>query len=172
MASHGSECEQPPVRPSPAGKQLAGSDFYYKKDWFATDLYKLCLSLKKLDWNTMNTNRPVDLYTATGVFKGDSAMTIEVNVPNFSTREDAEAYAMAFQIKLVDGKLYRDDGKGTGIFDESWREVPDSQITVSQENTEGIESRPPTIATLQRSSVPALRGDFTLHAWHVKQDTI
>ena len=120
----------------------------------------------------MNINPPVDLYTATGVFKGGSEMTIEVNVPNFSTREDAEAYAMAFQIKLVDGKLYRDDGKGTGIFDESWREVPDSQITVSQENTGGIENRPLTIATPEWSNVPALSGDFASHAWHVKKDSI
>lgn len=120
----------------------------------------------------MNTNLPVSLYTVTGVFKGGSNLTIAVNVPNFSTRDDAEAYAMAFRVKLVDGKLYRDDGKGTGIFDESWREVQDSQITISQEKTTEVRDLPLSISVAQWSSVPGLSGDFAPNAWHVEQDTI
>ena len=120
----------------------------------------------------MSTNMPVSLYTAIGVFKGGSDLTIEVDVPNFSTKDDAEAYAMAFRIILVDGKLYRDDGKGTGIFDESWREVQDAQITISQEKTTGGEDRPLNISIAQWSSVPGLSGDFAPIAWHVKEDTM
>ena len=119
----------------------------------------------------MNTNLPVSLYTATGIFKGGADLTIEVDVPNFSTKDDAEAYAMAFRIMLIDGKLYRDDGKGTGVFDESWREVQDSQILILQGKTADGGDRPMNVAIAQWSSVPGLRGDFAPNAWHVKEDT-
>ena len=120
----------------------------------------------------MNATQSVSLYTATRVFKGGSDLTIEVDVPNFSTRDDAEAYAMVFRIRIVDGRLYREDGKNTGIFDDSWREVPDSQITVSQVTIAGVEVRPSTTAVAQWLSVSGLNCDFTPHAWHVEQGTI
>ena len=62
-------------------------------------------------------------------------------VSNFPTQEDAEAYATAFRIKLVDGKLFRDDGKGVEIFVDSLRDVLDSQITVTRAKNDRCQSR-------------------------------
>lgn len=54
-----------------------------------------------------------------GVFQAGPDWNVEVPVPNFSARGDADTYAQAFRIMLVDGRLPCDDGKGTGVFDES-----------------------------------------------------
>lgn len=120
----------------------------------------------------MSANLPAALYTAIGIFQGGPEWTVEVAVPNFPTQEDAEAYAAAFRIKLVKGKLYRDDGKGVDVFDDSWRDVLDSQITVSRAQVAGAKPEPVQMAVAQWSAEPGLRGDFMPVGWHVQQDRI
>jgi hypothetical protein len=120
----------------------------------------------------MSTQLPVTLFTAIGVFQGGPDWTVEVAVPNFPTQEDAEAYAAAFRVKLVDGKLYRDDGKGVEIFDESWRDVLDSQITVSRVNTPGAAPEAVHVSITQWVAQPGQSGDLSPVAWHVEQDRI
>lgn len=120
----------------------------------------------------MSANLPVTFYTAVGVFQGGPDWIVEVAVPNFPTQEDAEAYAAAFRIKLVDGKLFRDDGKGVEIFDESWRDVLDSQITVCRVKAAGAEPEPVPMPVAQWSTEPGLRGSFEPISWHVQQDKI
>ncbi|MFL6718081.1 MAG: hypothetical protein ACJ8G3_17170, partial [Burkholderiaceae bacterium] len=83
-----------------------------------------------------------------------------------------EAYAAAFRVKLVDGKLYRDDGKGVDIFDDSWRDVLDSQITISRVQRAGAESKPVHMPVQQWSAEPGLGGDLVPVAWRVQQDRI
>jgi hypothetical protein len=120
----------------------------------------------------MSANLPAILYTAIGVFQGGPDWRVEVAVPNFPTREDAEAYAAAFRIKLVDGKLFRDDGKGVGIFDDSWRDVLDSKITVSRTKTADASPERLPMPVAQWSGEPGLSGDLTPVAWHSDQDRI
>jgi hypothetical protein len=120
----------------------------------------------------MSADLPATLYTAIGVFQGGPNWTVEVSVPNFPTQEDAEAYAAAFRVKMVDGKLYRDDGKGVEIFDESWRDVLDSQITVSRMKTPGAALEQVQLPVTQWATQPGLNGDLSPVAWHVEQDKI
>jgi hypothetical protein len=120
----------------------------------------------------MSANLPAALYTAIGVFRGGEDWTVEVAVPNFPTQDDAEGYAAAFRVKLVDGKLFRDDGKGVEIFDESWRDVLDSQITVSRVKAAGAEPEPVQMPVGQWSAEPGLSGNLEAVAWHVQQDSI
>jgi len=120
----------------------------------------------------MSAELPVTLYTAFGVFQGGPNWTVEVAVPNFPTQEDAEAYAAAFRVKLVDGKLFRDDGKGVEIFDDSWRDVLDSQITVSRVQTPGAAPERLQLPVGQWAAQPGLSGDLSPVAWHVEQDKI
>ncbi|GAC1424122.1 MAG: hypothetical protein NVSMB6_25150 [Burkholderiaceae bacterium] len=120
----------------------------------------------------MSANLPATLYTAVGVFQGALDWIVEVAVPNFPTIEDAEAYAAAFHVKLVDGKLFRDDGKGVEIFDESWRDVLDSQITISRAKTAGAVPELVQLPIAQWSAEPGLSGDLAPVAWHVEQDKI
>jgi len=117
----------------------------------------------------MSANLPATLYTAIGVFQGGLDWIVEVAVPNFPTQEDAEAYAAGFRVKLVDGKLFRDDGKGVEIFDDSWRDVLDSQITVSRVKTAGANPEPVQMPVAQWSGEPGLSGDLAPVAWHVEQ---
>ena len=120
----------------------------------------------------MSANLPAILYTAIGVFRGAPDWMVEVAVPNFPTQEDAEAYAAAFRVKLVDGKLFRDDGKGVEIFDESWRDILDQQITVRRTNAEGAASEPVSLPVAQWPAEPGLRGEFEPISWRVQQDRI
>lgn len=120
----------------------------------------------------MSANLPATLYTAIGVFQGGPDWTVEVAVPNFPTQEDAEAYASAFRIKLVDGKLFRDDGKGVEVFDDSWRDVLDSHATISRARTPGADPERVELPIAQWSSDPSLSGKFEPIAWHVEQDRI
>jgi hypothetical protein len=120
----------------------------------------------------MSANLPATLYTAIGVFQGGADWIVEIAVPNFPTQEDAEAYAAAFRIKLVDGKLFRDDGKGVEIFDVSWRYVLDSQITVSRVQVAGAEPEAVKMPVRQWSAEPGLSGNLEAVAWHVQQDRI
>jgi len=120
----------------------------------------------------MSADLPPTLYTAIGVFQGSQDWTVDVSVPNFPTQEDAEAYAAAFRVKLVDGKLYRDDGKGVDVFDESWRDVLDSQITVSRVKTPGANAEPVQIPVTQWAAEPGLSGELSPVAWRVEQDKI
>jgi hypothetical protein len=118
------------------------------------------------------TKLPETLFTAVGVFQAGTDWTIEVSVPNFPTQEDAEAYAAAFRVKLVDGKLYRDDGKGVEIFDDSWRDVLDSQITVSRIQTPGAVPEHLHMPVAQWSAQPGLSGDLSPIASRVELDKI
>jgi hypothetical protein len=120
----------------------------------------------------MSANLPTTLYTAIGVFQGGSDWIVEVAVPNFPTQEDAEAYAAAFRVRLVDGKLFRDDGKGVDVFDDSWRGVLDSQITVSRVKAPGADPEEVQMPVEQWSAEPSLRGNLEPVAWHVQQDKI
>jgi hypothetical protein len=120
----------------------------------------------------MSTNLPVTLYTAIGVFQGDPNWIVEVCVEHFPTREDAEAYAAAFRIELVDGKLFRDDGKGVEIFDDSWRDVLDSKVSVSRVRTAGTDPEPVELPIAQWSTEPGLSGKFTPISWRIEQETI
>jgi hypothetical protein len=120
----------------------------------------------------MTTDLPAILYTAIGVFQGGPDWRIEVAVPNFLKWEDAQAYASAFRIKMVDGKLYRDDGKGAGVFDDSWRDVLDTDISVSRIKAPGSESDPVSLPVAQWASEPGLNGEFTPVAWHVAEDKL
>ena len=120
----------------------------------------------------MSANLPATLYTAIGVFQGGSEWSVEVAVPNFPTQEDAKAYAAAFRIKMVEGKLYRDDGKGVDIFDDSWRDVLDSQITVSRAQGAGAESESVHMPVQQWSNENGLGGELAPVAWRVQQDRI
>lgn len=120
----------------------------------------------------MNTKMPESLFTAVGVFQAGLSWIIGVAVPNFPTKEDAEAYAPAFRIKLVDGRLRRDDGKGAGVFDESWREVLDSQVTLFRAKAMGANPEPADLPIAQWHLEPSLSGDFMPIAWHVERNAI
>jgi hypothetical protein len=120
----------------------------------------------------MSTELPVTLYTAMGVFQGGPDWIVKVAVPNFPTQEDAEAYASAFRVKLVDGKLFRDDGKGVDIFDDSWRDVLDSQITVFGVKKAGADLVRVKMPVAQWTAEPGLSGDFSPVAWHVDQEKV
>ena len=85
-----------------------------KRSVAVADLWD-CWSNNSPELKFMSTELPVTLFTAIGVFQGGPDWIVKVAVPNFPTQEDAEAYASAFRVKLVDGKLYRDDGKGLDI---------------------------------------------------------
>ncbi len=121
---------------------------------------------------TNTTQVPNILFTAVGIFQAGSDWIVEVAVPNFPTREDAEAYAPAFRIMLVDGRQRRDDGKGTGVFDESWREVLDSQVTLLRVKAPQGEPEPVNLPIAQWQSEPGLRNEFEPVAWHVDQDKL
>ena len=120
----------------------------------------------------MSANLPVTLYTAIGVFQGDPDWIVEVSVEHFPTQEDAEAYAAAFRIELVDGKLFRDDGKGVDIFDDSWRDVMDSKVTVSRVRTTSADPEPVPLPIAQWTTEPGLSGKFTPISWRIDQETI
>lgn len=120
----------------------------------------------------MNIKMPATLFTAIGVFQAATNWIIEVAVPNFPTREDAEAYAPAFRIKFNNGRLYRDDGKGVDVFDDSWREVLDSQITLSLMKPPGQDHELVILPIEQWHSMPGLLGDFQPVDWRVEQDRI
>lgn len=120
----------------------------------------------------MSANLPATLYAAIGIFQGGPDWIVEVAIPNFPTQEDAEAYAAAFRVKLVDGKLFRDDGKGVDIFDDSWRDVLDSQITVAHAKTAGAAPQSVPMPISQWSGESGLSGDLVPVAWHVEQDRI
>lgn len=92
--------------------------------------------------------------------------------PNFPTKVDAKPYAAAFCIKLVDGELFRDDGKGVEIFNESWRDVLDLQITVSRVKAAAAKPEPVQMPVRQWSAEPGLSGNLEAVAWHVQQDSI
>lgn len=122
---------------------------------------------------TKTTDLPDTLFTAVGVFRAGADWIVEVAVPNFPTREDAEAYAPAFRIMLVDGRLRRDDGKGAGVFDESWREVLDSQLSLWKEKAPDEKGAPIDLPIERWQSEPGLSGgDFKPIAWRVDQDAI
>lgn len=120
----------------------------------------------------MSANLPATLYTAIGVFQGGPDWTVEVAVPNFPSQEEAEAYAAAFRIKLVDGKLFRDDGKGVGIFDDSWRDVLDSHVSVSRASVAGAQREPVNMPVARWSAEPGLSGELVPVAWRIEQDRI
>ena len=120
----------------------------------------------------MTTELPKTLYTAIGVFQTPAGWTIEVAVPNFPTHEDAEAYAPAFRIRLVEGRLLRDDGKGTGVFDESWREVLDSQVTLSRIKVPGQGPEPVALPIAQWHLEPGLGAEFEPAGSRVELDPI
>lgn len=119
----------------------------------------------------MTTALPPTLYTAFGVFQGGPDWTVEVAVPNFPSQDDAQAYAQAFRIRLVDGKLYRDDGKGVDVFDESWRDVLDSDIKVSR-ITAGGQPQQVSLPVAQWAAQPGFSGDLTPVAWHTEVDKL
>jgi Uma2 family endonuclease len=120
----------------------------------------------------MSANLPATLHTAIGVFQGGPDWTVEVAVPNFPTQEDAQAYAAAFRVRLAEGKLYRDDGKGVDIFDDSGRDVLDSQITVFRAQAGGAQAAPVQMPVAQWSAEPGLSEDLKPVAWRVQQDSI
>lgn len=115
---------------------------------------------------------PKTLFTAIGAFQSAANWVVEVAVPNFPTQEDAAAYAPAFRIKLVDGRLLRDDGKGTGVFDDSWREVLDSQVTVSRMTAPGQKPESVELPIAQWRLEPGLSGEFEPVGSHVEQEAI
>lgn len=121
---------------------------------------------------TDTTKLPETLYTAVGVFQAGPGWNVEVTVPNFPTKEDAEAYAEAFRIVLADGQLRRDDGKGTGVFDESWREVLDTHATLFRVQAAGGAREPVDMPIAQWQSEPSLASDFQPISWRVEEDKI
>lgn len=120
----------------------------------------------------MSANLPAVLYTAIGAFQGGPGWTVEVAVPNFPTEDDAQAYAAAFRVRLVEGKLYRDDGKGVDIFDDTWRDVLDSQITVFRTQVTGSGPEPVPMPVAQWPAEPGLSGDLRPVSSRVQQDRI
>ena len=120
----------------------------------------------------MTTEMPVTLYTAIGRFKGAQGWNVEVAVPNFSSEDDAKAYAEAFRIRLVDGQLFRDDGKGIGIFDDSWREVLDSQVTLSRTGASDQNSESSDLQIAQWHLEPGLSAEFDPAAWDTVAESI
>lgn len=120
----------------------------------------------------MSTNLPTTLYTATGVFQAGSDWRVEVYVPNFPTREDADAYAAAFRVTLVDGKLFRDDGKGVDVFDDTWRDVLDTQAALVRVNTPAGEGERVNLPIAQWESEPGFNSDFQPIAWNTVRETL
>ena len=73
---------------------------------------------------------------------------------------------------LVNGRLRRDDGKGSGVFDESWREVLDSQLSLWRAKAPGEKAESPELPVERWQSEPTLISDFTPVAWRVDEDKI
>lgn len=73
---------------------------------------------------------------------------------------------------LVDGRLRRDDGKNSGVFHESWREVLDSQVSLWRAKAPSEKAEPMELPVEQWQCEPALIGDLTPIAWRVDQDKI
>lgn len=123
----------------------------------------------------MSVALPEKLFTAVGTFAHAAGLRIEVAVPNFPTRQEAEDYARDFAIKLDQGLLVRNDGKAGGLFDEDPREVLDSQVTISRKaqdagNADAPEPVTMTIAQLVREIGP--EAAFEPVASHVEEDRI
>lgn len=121
----------------------------------------------------MTVALPENLYTAIGTFQGGPDLRVDVAVPNFPTRQEAEDYARAFRIKRADGLLLRDDGMGSGLFDETSREVLDSQVVVSRKppqagSADGYEPAAMTIAQL--AQIPDLNDELVPVAWRVEEE--
>lgn len=73
---------------------------------------------------------------------------------------------------LFDGRLRRGDGKGSNVFDESWREMLDSQLSLWRAKAPGDKAEPTELPVERWQSEPALIGDFTPIAWRVDEDSI
>jgi hypothetical protein len=117
----------------------------------------------------MTAENSVTLFTAIGVFDVSSDLRIHVAVPNFPAQQEAQDYAQAFRIKLADGVLLRDDGKGSGLFDENSREVLDSDVTVTQRQSAASDQyQPIDMPIAQLSALVRANGEFNPVAWHVE----
>lgn len=108
----------------------------------------------------MSANLPTTLYTATGIFEAGPSWHVVVSVPNFPSEEEAKDYAGAFRIRLVDGKLFRDDGKGVDIFDDSWRDVLDNQVALVPSSASAAQSSRVDVPISQWESEPGFSRDF------------
>ena len=123
----------------------------------------------------MTAQLPEKLFTAIGTFERGPDLRIDVAVPNFPTPQEAENYAQAFRIRHTDGKLLRDDGMGSGLFDETSREVLDSQVTwqgaqASRNGADGAAPQAMTIAQLAEDA--GSNGEFVPVAWRVEEDRL
>ena len=123
----------------------------------------------------MTAQLPEKLFTAIGTFERGPDLRIDVAVPNFPTPQEAENYAQAFRIRHADGKLLRDDGMGSGLFDETSREVLDSQVTwhgaqARRNGTDG--AAPQTMAIAQLADDAGSNGEFVPVAWRVEEDRL
>ena len=123
----------------------------------------------------MTAQLPEKLFTAIGTFERGPDLRIDVAVPNFPTPQEAENYAQAFRIRHADGKLLRDDGMGSGLFDETSREVLDSQVTwhragATANGADGVAPDAMTIAQLAEDV--GSNGDFVPVAWRVEEDRL
>ena len=121
----------------------------------------------------MTAPLPAKLYTAIGTFQRGQDLRVDVSVPNFPTQQEAENYAQAFRISHANETLLRDDGMGSGLFDETSREVLDSQVAWHRKNPEqdsadAFAQVEMTIAQLD----PGSDEDFIPVGWRVEEDRL
>lgn len=138
-------------------------------------LRRRCISLatgELTDENEMSPNMPTTLYTATGIFEAGPSWHVVVSVPNFPSEDDAKAYAEAFRIRLVDGKLFRDDGKGVDIFDDTWRDVLGSQVALVPSSASAAQSSRVDVPIAQWESEQGFSSDFKPVAWETAPETL
>ena len=123
----------------------------------------------------MTAQLPEKLFTAVGTFQRGDDLRVEVAVPNFPTPQEAENYAQAFRIRQAGGKLLRDDGMGSGLFDETSREVLDSHVRClrkepAQGGAEAFE--PVEMAISELAQVTGSDDEFVPVAWRVEEDRL
>ncbi len=123
----------------------------------------------------MTAQLPEKLFTAVGTFQRGADLRVDVAVPNFPTPEEAENYAQAFRIKQAGEKLLRDDGMGSGLFDETSREVLDSHVRwlrkrPAQDSADAFEPVEMAISALAQD--PGSDDEFVPVAWRVEEDRL
>jgi hypothetical protein len=123
----------------------------------------------------MTAQLPEKLFTAIGTFQRGADLRVEVAVPNFPTLEEAENYAKAFRITHTGTTLLRDDGLGSGLFDETSREVLDSHVRWLRKNPaqDGADAfLPVEMAISGLAQQPGANDEFVPVAWRVEEDRL
>jgi len=119
----------------------------------------------------MTADAIAKLYTATGVFQIAQDLRMNASVENFPSQQEAQDYAQTFHVKFGDGILFRDEGKGSPLFDENSREVLDSHVQFSRAKTSGSVEYDPVEMTIEQAAAQVgVDKIFAPITWHAIEE--